>query len=274
MAVQTSYSRYFNQRIPGVESDQARTYKREALNKSGADLDVGVAVVAESSADTAAKLPGSTTDALIGVVINDFGRNPNGLTTGAYAQNKMAPILCEGPISVQIDQSVTPRDSVYVRFAASGSGATGAIGSFRKDADSTGGTANVQTVTPTAVDSTIYVLRVEVGGKNFEFEFKSGTSTTATLIVTGFKAVMAADAEFAALVVASGTATLILTVQNTAGGMTVQSEGDGAMAVANTTPYVAPTATARKVKGARFLSTGTSASGVGEIYFSASAETP
>jgi hypothetical protein len=290
MAIQTSYSRYFKSRLPGWESDTGRSYKREATNKSGSDLDVGIGVIQYSGLDSGVNAISAVGQPLVGIILNDFGRNPNGLTTGAFKSLAMAPMLCEGAINVQCDQVCQPGDPVFVRIAASGSGKLGIVGSFRKDAD---GVAQVSTVTPTAANATIYVLRVEfpnAGGETnagtvpdvYEFEFLSDGSATATKVVTGFKTVMAADAAFSARVVASGTATLVLTGQVAGESFTVAPEGDGVMSVAPTTP---PAATARKVKGARWLSTsviglsttdaaGSTSGGTGEIYFSAAAESP
>lgn len=144
MAVQTTYTRYLKGPTPGFETDQARSYKREGKNSSGADLDVGLGVTRVSGTDDAITQPTHSSDNLVGVVINDQGRNPNGLVSagGGYAAGRMAPILCEGPIYVQIDQTVQPGDPVYVRYATGGSTGTGpsanVIGSFRKDGDSSG----------------------------------------------------------------------------------------------------------------------------------------
>lgn len=275
MSVQTTYGRYFKARIPGQESDAARTYKREALNKSSADLDVGIGVIQDTTTDSGVNVPSTATQPLVGIVLNDFGRNPNGLTTGAYAQNKMAPMLCEGPVTVQIDQDCKPSDKVFVRFAASANAQVGVVGSFRKDSD---GVAQVSTGTPTAgQNSTIFLIRVKFDGKaqgtrpeTYAFEYVSDSSMTATEAVTGFKTVMAADAAFTARVVATGTTTLILTGQVAGEAFTVTSEGDGAITWAATTP---PAPTARYVP-ARWLSTGKATDAVGEIYFSAAHETP
>lgn len=66
-------------------------------------------------------------------------------------------------------------------------------------------TAQVDTITPTPVDGATYTVTVN----GVAYAFVAGVATTATLIVTGLKALINADAN--ANVVATGTATLILT---------------------------------------------------------------
>jgi hypothetical protein len=272
MAVQTSFNRYSTGAKPGFDSDQGRGYQREAQNKTGADVDVGVAFAQHSSVDSGAVALSSASQPVIGFSMNDQGRNPNGLTTAAYADTKMFPIKCEGALYVQCDQDMKPGDAVYVRFNATSGSGTGpsanVVGSVRKDAD---GVASVWTGTPTATNSLVYVQRVKFADESYVFEYQADGTATAAEIVTGFKTVMAADAAFTARVVATGTNTLILTGQVAGETFTPNSEGDGAMAWVNTTP---PAAKARKLKGARVLSSGTAASGVVEIYFSAAAESP
>lgn len=275
--VQTSYSRYFKQRLPGQESDTGRTYKREGTNQSGAVLDVGLALIADGSTDTGVTLPSTSAQRLVGISLNDYGRNPNGLTvdsngqTSGYGTLRMLPVLCEGPVTVQIDQNCGPNDSpandVYVRYAASTNGNTGVVGSFRADAD---GVAAVVTATPTAADTTLFRLLVFVDERAYSFEVNSGSGSSATSICGLFRTAMAADAGFSQRVTASGTATLILTNNRQNEKLVVSSSGSaGTIAVALTT---APSGTARRVRSARWLSSGTAAVGIGEIYFSATEE--
>lgn len=140
MAVQITYKRSIGSPVPGTDSDQNAGYKREAMNKTGADLDVGLLVKQHSGIDSGVDLLSSTNDLTVGVTLNDQGRNPNGLGgTGAYASNRMLPIKCEGPVYVQCDQDMQPGDPVFVRFATThntGTGpSAGVIGAVRKDAD-------------------------------------------------------------------------------------------------------------------------------------------
>lgn len=276
MAVQTTFKRYSTGNVPGFDSDQGRGYNREATNKTGSDIDVGVAFKQSSSVDSGALALTAATEPVIGFSLNDQGRNPNGLTTGAYKDKQMFPIKCEGAFFAQCDQDMKPGDKVFVRFAASANAQVGVVGSVRKDPD---GVAQVTTLTPTATSNAVYVARVDFDGeaagtkrKAYEFEYQADGSATATEIVTGFKAAMAADPEFTARVVATGTTTLVLTGQTTGEAFTVTSAGDGAFASITTGTPPAPSA--RRLKGARVLTSGTAASGAVEIYFSATAESP
>ena len=121
----------------------------------------------------------------------------------------------------------------------------------------------MKTATPTAANTTVYTLDLYVGGRFFVFSITSDASATATEICDAFRTAMAADAEFTALVVATGTATLILTLQAAAGtaDFDVYSTGAGAIAIADTTAGVTAVATAVQVKGCRYLET-TSAAGI------------
>jgi hypothetical protein len=275
MAVQTSFSRYSIAPKPGFDSDQGRGYIREGQNRTGADLDVGLAVKQDASHDSGVLALAASSDPVVGFTMNDQGRNPNGATTSAYPALRMLPVKCEGALWAQCDQDMKPGDKVFVRFAASANAQTGAIGSVRKDPD---GVAQVSTGTPTAVNSQVYVVRVGFDGldagtrpASYEFEYQGDGSATATEIVTGLKAAMAADAAFTARVVATGTTTLILTGQVAGEAFTVTSPGDGAISWAATTP---PAPSARRLKGARVLSSGTAANGAVELYVSAAAESP
>lgn len=219
------------------------------------------------------KMPSSASDEMLGISLLAHVYDPGPLGTlnmtgtvgtapgPGVLQNQQLSVLRKGQCWVvcETDAAVNAGAKCFVRFAQNGAGKL-QLGAFRANADLGAATANVQTVTPTAVNATIYVLRVEVADANgvlhaFEFEALSSGAATAATIVTQFKGLMAADAAFSALVTASGTTTLILTAAAATNGaqMVVQSEGDGAMAVANTTPGVPAAANAVAVK-ARFLS--------------------
>lgn len=98
------------------------------------------------------------------------------------------------------------------------------VGAFRKDAD---GTAQVTTMTPTAVNSTEYQLVVD----GHFYGYTSDSSATATEIVTALTAAIVADA--GATVTPTGTATLILTAKTA--GVPFVAQGDANMAFAATT---------------------------------------
>lgn len=104
-------------------------------------------------------------------------------------------------------------------------------------------TQTVKTLTPTAANDTVYNLLFDfnVGGttESYHFTTTSDSSATATEIADAFRVLFAASAAFTARVVATGTATIILTAQAGSGAdFTVRSTGPGVIAIANTTPAV------------------------------------
>jgi hypothetical protein len=102
-------------------------------------------------------------------------------------------------------------------------------------------TVPVKTLTPTAANSTVYSLILFAAGRLWFFTTTSDGSATATEICDAFRTAMAADAAFTAVLVASGTATLVLTGVAGSGvgaDFDVHSTGAGTIAVANTTPGV------------------------------------
>jgi hypothetical protein len=119
---------------------------------------------------------------------------------------------------------------------------------FEAKADGSAGNAAIWTLTPTATNTTLYRLQCHIPAapgatKDFYFEYTSDASATAAEIVAGFQAVMAADSDFTALFVASGTDTLILTGQT--GGMEIVIMPGGAGTWASITEtQAAGTATA------------------------------
>lgn len=272
---QTSYSRKFVNAFAGMLGDSGPRYIQTRINGSGSDLPAGIGVK-DTTTEQNSDVPSAATDALSGIIVNTFARDPGtGSTalsgTAAIKSGNEMNVLSEGTIFVKPEQTVAIGDLPFVRFATSAN--TPSLtqkGSFRKDAD---GAAQVSTGTPTATNSLVYVVRVAFDGKaqgsrpaTYEFEYQADASATAAEIVTGLKAVMAADSAFTARVVATGTTTLILTAQTAGEAFTVNSEGDGGISWAATTP---PAATARAVKGARFLKPSDSTTGVALMYFSA-----
>lgn len=275
---QTSYSRSFVNAFSGMLGDSGFKYIQTRVNASGVDLPAGIGVASTSTEGNATVISSAAT-AIEGIIVNSFARDPgsagNALTgTNVIKSLNEMNLLSEGAIFVLSEQTVVVTDPVFMRIATSvNTGTLTQKGQFRKDSD---GVAQVSTLTPTAVNSTLYVLRVAFDGKaqgtareSYTFAYTSDGSATATEIVTGFKTVMAADAAFTARVVATGTTTLILTGQVAGEAFTSQAEGDGAIAVAATTP-AAPTA--RRVKAARWLKASDATSKVAMLYFSASAD--
>lgn len=262
---QTTYNATLAAGYAGLLADITAS---EIVSKRNSDaaaaLPFGIGVK-QDTADDDAKPPTSLTDKLMGVLVYSNSHNNIGLLTlsatiagASVLTGDRIDVMTKGKIYAFPEQTVANTDPVYCRFATSvNTGTLTQKGSFRKDAD---GVAQVSTVTPTAANTTIYVLKVETTDKNgkrsvFEFEYISDGSATATEIVTGFKTLMAADAVFAALVAATGTTTLIMTTVDTTGSVTFtsQSEGDGVLAVAATTPAAA---TASLVKGAKWATAG------------------
>ncbi len=157
-------------------------------------------------------------------------------------------------------------DNVYVRFTTNGTGKL-QLGAIRNDAD---GVAQVSTGTPTASqDSTVFTVRVGFADASYTFEYTSDGSMTATEVADGLRAAMAADLAFTARVVATGTATLILTGQVAGEAFTPTTSGAGAVTWAATTP---PAAHCRRVKGARVLKASSSTAPC-LVYLSVSADT-
>lgn len=267
MSAQTTYSRDPSVAYAGQLGDpNPRLIATRSNSESSANVAAGIFL--KQDTEGKAKLLTAATERLAGVVLNTFSRNPGDVSVSlsgneAYAPKAAMPMLQEGSAWVRCEQAMAVTDSVYVRFAT-GSGTT--IGAVRKDPD---GVAQVSTITPTAVNNAIYVLRVQLAnGQSYTFEYVGDGSATATEIVTGFKTLMAADADFSAAITASGTSTLILTAVAAGVAFTAHSEGDGAMAVAATTP---PAPTARLVKGAR-VDTPSTGAGVCKLQFSLNAE--
>jgi hypothetical protein len=187
---QLTYSRGYNDRVVGKPSDSGFKQRTSKLNNEGAEIPAGVAMV--ENAEGKCDLFDAASDRIAGVVINDYSRDPNGLSgnAAAYADAKMFPLMEEGGLMVVVDQDVATTDPVYVRHTANGTGKL-QLGSFRKDSD---GVADVWTLTPTAVNSAAYSVRVQLAnGKSYTFDYLADGSATAAEIVTGFQTAMAAD---------------------------------------------------------------------------------
>lgn len=104
---------------------------------------------------------------------------------------------------------------------------------FEARADGVAGNPAIWTLTPTVANSTLYRLHIHIptapgAQQDFYFEYTSDGTATATEICDGFRTAMAADAGFTALVVASGTTTLILTGQTNGMEFDIHPAGVGA----------------------------------------------
>jgi hypothetical protein len=258
---QTAYAKEHAYGYEGGRADSGPMKAQAALNNSGAVIPFGRVITLGDTTDIAAHpnsympaklIASADADAsgalkdgkLLGVALHDMAHVGS---DDGIKDKCMFSALYEGGVNMVTEQAVTPLDPVYVRHTANGSpGANEAVGRVRKDAD---GVAEVHTITPTAVNATIYALDVSVGGKNYSFEYLSDGSATAQEICDALRALMAADAAFSALITASGTTTLILTHASVGVPFQAYDTGDGALADVVTTPG-APKAAL--VKGFRF----------------------
>lgn len=98
---------------------------------------------------------------------------------------------------------------------------------FEAVADGSAGAVQITTLTPTVTNSVVYGVSVVIDHHLYNFRYTSDGSAADTEIVAGIQAAMAANAEFTALVVATGTTTLILTGQNAGQRFDVADTGVG-----------------------------------------------
>lgn len=129
---QTTYNIIAPAGSAGFLADTDDAQVASYYNGEAGDLPVGIGVVEDGVVSHKAKLPAGASDKFAGVVFNTYGRDPNGLTTGAYSTGSQIPVLQHGKVFVKPEQDVTPADPVYLRYTANGPLTPG---SFRKDAD-------------------------------------------------------------------------------------------------------------------------------------------
>jgi hypothetical protein len=253
--MQTSYAINPNAAFEGMLADLGVKNMASGVNPNVA-IFIGKFCVRDTN-DGEIKHPAAITDLqdkklFVGVAAHHHAleSQSDGLAAN-YPVNSLCNVLRQGQIWVVPEEAVTPDSKVYVRYA------TGIIdstktqkGSFRASPD---GTAQVATLTPTAVDATEY--QVGIFDKNGALvksgSFTSGVSSTATTIVTGLKAALGTVPG----ITLSGTTTLIITAAVLGEGFTVQFSGT--MALAATTPN---TQSAYEIVEAKYL--GTAAAGV------------
>lgn len=224
------------------------------FNEDAAKVGYGL-MVRQGTAPEEFDIFSATAQDALGVTVHEHTEKAagTGTATEIAASGGKAGILRKGRIWVVVEEAVALTDGVFYRHTT-GTGTE--IGAFRTDRD---GVPQVTTLTPTAVNDTQYAVRVIIEGTAYNFSVTGDASATATEICDDFRTQMAADASFTALVVATGTTTLILTGQNTGQVLDVTDVGAGAMAIAATTP---PASTADNLsEQARWLTT-TSAAGV------------
>lgn len=199
----------------GQQADSAFIDVLSRCNTTGADQPFGIGVK-QGSTDTSFAALSSTTDTFLGLLLSEFTENasyPASAGNEGVKNTRYASVARRGRFLVRPEQAVTPADPVFVR--------------------ATTAAKQVETLTPTAVNSTGYFVTV-VGpnGAQTRYNYLSDSSATATEIVTGFKTAIAADSN--AAVVATGSTTLILTANTAGQGISVSADTN--MAIAHTTP--------------------------------------
>ncbi len=236
---QTSYSNDPAIGLAGMKADSRPSEVLSLLNEeASANLPYGT-FVKRGTVDRCMKAPAAAADKLAGLLISSFDNDTAALDADAVAPKGMGNVAHKGAFYVLPEQAVTPDDPVYVRYTDGGGALT--VGRVRKDPD---GTAQVDTITPTAANATEYSLSID-GRAYF---VTSDADGTATEICDLFRTAINADADCKAA--GTGTATLILTAK-VAGIPFLTSVGKN-LALVNTT---ASAAEAVLVPGCKFDST-------------------
>lgn len=203
--------------------------------------------------DVLAKLPTSAAEVLSackgsgGVAISTHAiisaDGANDPTVPTFPIGKEFAQMKKGPVFVLVEENVTQGDQAYVRYANGIADNTLVQkGAFRKSYD---GTAQVDTHTPTAVNSTIYAMEIlNADGRVMGVaEYLSDASATAAEIVAGLIAAFG-GASGVSGVTLSGTVTLIITSSLAGQGFTSRSVGDGVLTKVATTANAASAAPA------------------------------
>jgi hypothetical protein len=249
--MQTTFNEQLTEAFAGAEADVGPSEVVSARQESATTLAFGL-LVAQGSDDDGCTIFADEAVPL-GVLLHSHA-------TSAYAdtgviQGEVASVMRKGRVWVSVEDAVDVGAPAYARHTTSGGDAT--KGKFRGDND---GVAQVTTVTPTSANDTLFSLDVSARGVPYHFEVLSDGGSSATEICDAFRLAMAANAAFTARIVASGTATLILTSQDAGEAFYVSSGGSvGAYAsIAATTPA---SSTADLVAGA-FFRTSTEGAGL------------
>lgn len=243
---QTSVSIQAPVAFAGLLADpNAGMFSASLANEDVADAKFGLGYFLGTNPETQFKLPAGAVGTLAGVLTHRhqteqralFGSGGSGGATGLKT-GEVGDMLRQGRIWVPTIGAVTAGGGAFLIHT------TADFGSWRADA---GGVAEVSTLTPNPiVNSVVYTVDVHIGEEDFHFETLADASATATEICDGIRAAMALDATFTALVVATGTTTLILTGQNIGQQLDVVSSGEGLFDIVETTP---PATAAQLVKG-------------------------
>lgn len=232
MPVQTSVAQTYALGYAGMRADTSPCDVVSRYNRNGAAIPFGLAMV-KGTGDADVKLPvaGSVRADFLGLAEFTHAYKNYDLTgANGIPDGGSLDLARKGRFLVLVEQAVAVGDRAYFRIAANGGNTQ--LGAWRKDAD---GVAQVSTVTPTAANTTVYTLQIQIDGQTFVFSVTSSGAATATTIGDQFRAAMAADVGFTALVVASGTTTLILTAVRAGMPFSVTSSGAGVTAAVLTT---------------------------------------
>lgn len=194
---------------PGTNLTQAATQSPVVAN-----LPLGVGMVS-TDGDTCAQ-PSALTQSLFGVVARGRGiEAPDDGSAEYHSAGDSLDLLTEGDVYVESEEDVTSEaNDVWMRVSASGSEIAGA---FRITPD---GTPQVTTLTPGAGQNSVEVSVLvtitsgEHTGKSLLLSALADGSMTATEVCDAWRTQLNADAFWSALLVDTGTATLILTAAN------------------------------------------------------------
>jgi hypothetical protein len=204
-------------------TDGSATETHTTEGEDDDELRVGTVCIVSSTASDGYKTvtaPISTTvaTATLGVVMEGIGCAPasSGYSFKVYKAGPDVPVETEAPCSVYAEGAGTVGGDVYYRKTATGTEIPGAVVGV---AGVTTDTAEVYTITPTAANSTLYAMRIDV--LNFwtsavvtsgRIYMTSDADGTATEVVTGLKTSLADDNDqLDSYVTGTGTTTLILT---------------------------------------------------------------
>jgi len=134
---QTSYNGDQAVGFAGQLAEAANDYIRSMVNGEAAATPFGIAVKRGSGTDEYA-LPTAVTDELVGVLVHSHAYNQYALTgDDGVPVDGTCGALAEGPIWVEVEETVALTDPVYIRVANGVADATKTQkGAFRKSADS------------------------------------------------------------------------------------------------------------------------------------------
>ncbi len=215
--------------------------------------------VCKGSADRDVKLPTTAAEAAacIGISLVNLSMECSASGDPQYPIGSDVSVLRKGRVWVVVTEAVVAGNDVFVRFGDGvADGDDDDKGGFSDTAD---GTAQVDTITPTAVDSKQYQVEVLADdGQAYVYDVQAaGSGSSATTITTQLKAAINADTSEHG-VTASGSSTTILTGVVGRGFKTIVSDG---LALVNTTPHGSAAA---KLPGAKFV-TSASEDGLAQV---------